>query len=343
LSLELPADPSNVFSVLTKTSTASDGTMVMDEPKTERAADRPAGETPASTAKKELTIYLDGKFVPEADAKVSVFDHGLLYGDGIFEGIRFYNGRVFRLEEHLERLWDSARSICLEIPMGRGEMTEALLETIRRNDLREGYIRLIVTRGVGNLGLNPAQCKRPSVIIIATTIALYPKEVCEAGLTVVTCATRRTSPASLNPAVKSLNYLNNVMARIEANLAGADEALMLNEAGNVAECTADNVFIIKRDQIFTPPISAGALRGITRSVVFDIAAELGLELTEADITRHDVFVADECFLTGTAAELIPVIKADGRMIGAGKPGPITTRMIKRFRELARGTGTPIFE
>jgi branched-chain amino acid aminotransferase len=332
--------------VLTKSSIAG---AVIDEPKrseaTSKVAVKPAIDTEskaAAPAAKELTIYLDGKFVPEADAKVSVFDHGLLYGDGIFEGIRFYNGRVFRLEEHLERLWDSARSICLEIPIGRGEMTEALLETIRQNGLREGYIRLIVTRGVGNLGLNPAQCKRPSIIIIATTIALYSKEVCETGLTVVTCATRRTSPAALNPAVKSLNYLNNVMARIEANLAGADEALMLNEAGNVAECTADNVFIIKRGNIFTPPIAAGALRGITRSVVFDIAAELGLKVTETDITRHDVFVADECFLTGTAAEVIPVVKADGRMIGNGKPGSITTRMIGRFRELTRETGTPIF-
>jgi branched-chain amino acid aminotransferase len=332
--------------VLTKTSTAG---AVIDEPNrsgaTSKVAVKPSSDTQskaAAPAAKELTIYLDGKFVPEADAKVSVFDHGLLYGDGIFEGIRFYNGRVFRLEEHLERLWDSARSICLEIPVGRGEMTEALLETIRQNGLREGYIRLIVTRGVGNLGLNPAQCKRPSIIIIATTIALYSKEVCETGLTVVTCATRRTSPAALNPAVKSLNYLNNVMARIEANLAGADEALMLNEAGNVAECTADNVFIIKRGNIFTPPIAAGALRGITRSVVFDIAAELGLKITETDITRHDVFVADECFLTGTAAEVIPVVKADGRMIGNGKPGSITTRMIGRFRELTRETGTPIF-
>jgi branched-chain amino acid aminotransferase len=323
--------------------------LVIDEPEQAetpaKAPVQPAVDTQSktpATAPKELTIYLDGKFVPEAEAKVSVFDHGLLYGDGIFEGIRFYNGRVFRLEEHLERLWDSARSICLEIPISRAEMTEALLETIRRNDLREGYIRQIVTRGVGNLGLNPAQCKRPSIIIIATTIALYPKEVCERGLTVVTCATRRTSPAALNPAVKSLNYLNNVMARIEANLAGADEALMLNEAGNVAECTADNVFIIKHGHIFTPPIAAGALRGITRSVVFDIAAELGLEIAETDITRHDVFVADECFLTGTAAEVIPVVKADGRIIGNGKPGSITTRMIARFRELTRETGTPIF-
>ena len=332
--------------MLTKTT----GAAVIDEPEqkktTVKAPVKPAADTQKKTAPapaRELTIYLDGKFVPESEAKVSVFDHGLLYGDGIFEGIRFYNGRVFRLEEHLDRLWDSARSICLEIPVSRGEMTEALLETIRRNDLREGYIRQIVTRGVGNLGLNPAQCKRPSVIIIATTIALYPKEVCEKGLTVVTCATRRTGSAALNPAVKSLNYLNNIMARIEANLAGADEARMLNDAGNVAECTADNVFIIKRGQIFTPPISAGALRGITRSVVFDIAAELGIKITETDVTRHDVFIADECFLTGTAAEVIPVVKADGRTIGSGKPGSITMRMIGRFREMTRETGTPIFE
>jgi branched-chain amino acid aminotransferase len=221
-------------------------------------------------------------------------------------------------------------------------MTEALLETIRQNDLRDGYIRLLVTRGVGNLGLNPAQCDRPSVIIIAATIALYPEAMYQNGLTVVTVATRRTNPASLNPAVKSLNYLNNVMARIEANLAGADEALMLNDAGNVAECTADNVFIIKRGQIFTPPITAGALRGITRSVVFEIAAELGLKIIDTDITRHDVFIADECFLTGTAAEVIPVIKADSRPIGNGKPGPITTRITARFRELTRESGTEIY-
>src|ERR1041385_871414 len=321
-------------------------TMVIDEPVTRKGgtkgAAKPADETRSRATTKHSKIYIDGKFFSEADAKVSVFDHGLLYGDGIFEGIRFYNGRVFRLEEHLDRLWDSARSICLEIPMSKSEMTEALLETIRRNDLREGYIRQIVTRGVGNLGLNPTQCKRPSVIIIATTIALYPKEVCERGLTVVTCATRRTGSAALNPAVKSLNYLNNVMARIEANLAGADEALMLNENGNVAECTADNVFIIKKGQIFTPPISAGALRGITRAVVFDIAAEMGISVVEKDITRHDVFIADECLLTGTAAEIIPVIEVDGRRIGSGKPGPISARMIARFRQLTRETGTPIY-
>src|SRR6266699_1300542 len=321
---------------------------VIDEPKThEPAADaviEPVVESrprPA-TGVKEAKIYIDGKFYPEAGAKISIFDHGLLYGDGIFEGIRFYNGRVFRLEEHLARLWDSARSICLEIPMTVRNMIEAVLETIRQNHLRDGYIRLLVTRGIGNLGLNPMQCNSPSVIIIAAMIALYHDSFYRKGLTIVTCATRRSNPAALNPAVKSLNYLNNVMARIEANLANADEALMLNDAGNVAECTADNVFVIKRGQIFTPPITAGALRGITRGIVFEIAAELGIKVLETDITRHDIFVADECFLTGTAAEIIPVVKADGRLIGNGKPGPITARTIARFREMTREMGTPIF-
>jgi len=320
---------------------------VLDEPKIHEpgaeAVTEPAVESRPrrTTGVKEAKIYIDGKFYSEANAKISVFDHGLLYGDGIFEGIRFYNGRVFRLEEHLNRLWDSARSICLEIPMTMQNMTDAVLETIRQNHLRDGYIRLLVTRGIGNLGLNPTQCKSPSVIIIAATIALYHEDFYRKGLTIVTCATRRSSPAALNPAVKSLNYLNNVMARVEANLAGADEALMLNDAGNVAECTADNVFIVKRGQIFTPPVSAGALRGITRSVVFEIAAELGVKVREADITRHDVFVADECFLTGTAAEIVPVVKADGRSIGNGKPGPITARIIARFRQVTRETGTPI--
>ena len=321
---------------------------VLDEPKIHEpgaeAVSEPAVESRPrrATGGKEAKIYIDGKFYSEANAKISVFDHGLLYGDGIFEGIRFYNGRVFRLEEHLLRLWDSARSICLEIPMTMPDMTEAVLETIRQNHLRDGYIRLLVTRGIGNLGLNPTQCKSPSVIIIAATIALYHQDFYRKGLTIVTCATRRSNPAALNPAVKSLNYLNNVMARIEANLAGADEALMLNDAGNVAECTADNVFIVKHGQIFTPPVAAGALRGITRSVVFEIAAELGVKVRETDITRHDIFVADECFLTGTAAEIVPVVKADGRSIGNGKPGPVTARIIARFRQVTRETGTPIF-
>src|SRR5256885_1657121 len=314
--------------------TSDVGGTVIDKPKS-REAVKPAIDKSAAAkpAAKKSQIYVDGEFYAEGEAKVSVFDHGLLYGDGIFEGIRFYNGRVFRLEEHLDRLWDSARSICLEIPMSARAIGEAVLETIRQNDLRDGYIRLIVTRGVGNLGLNPEQCKTPSVIIIAAQIALYSEEMYKRGLTVVTVATRRTNPSALNPAVKSLNYLNNVMARIEANQASADEALMLNDEGNVAECTADNVFIIKRGEIFTPPIHAGALRGVTRSVVFDIAAEIGLKISETDLTRHDVFVADECFLTGTAAEIIPVIKADGGIIGRGKPGSVTTRKNSRFPEL----------
>lgn len=323
---------------------------VLDEPKrhepTANAVVEPAIEgrpRPSAVGVKEAKIYIDGKFYSEADAKVSVFDHGLLYGDGIFEGIRFYNGRVFRLGEHLDRLWDSARSICLEIPITKQSMTEAVLETIRQNHMRDGYIRLLVSRGVGNLGLNPKQCKTPSVIIIAAAIALYHENMYRKGLTVVTVPTRRCSPGALNPAVKSLNYLNNVMARIEADLAKADEALMLNDAGNVAECTADNVFIVKRGQIITPPVTAGALRGITRSVVFEIAAELEIKTLKADITRHDVFVADECFLTGTAAEIIPVVNVDGRSIGNGKPGPITMRIMTRFREMTRETGTPIFD
>src|SRR6184192_2219137 len=232
---------------------------VLDVPKTHRRATEetiePAIESRPrpTTGVREAKIYVDGKFYSEADAKISVFDHGLLYGDGIFEGIRFYNGRVFRLGEHLDRLWDSARSICLEIPMTKEEMTEALLETIRQNHLRDGYVRLLVTRGIGNLGLNPMQCKSPSVIIIVAAITLYHENLYRKGLTIVTCATRRCNPGALNPAVKSLNYLNNVMARLEANLADADEALMLNDQGNVAECTADNIFVVKRSQIVTPP------------------------------------------------------------------------------------------
>ncbi|MBA3963543.1 MAG: branched-chain-amino-acid transaminase [Chthoniobacterales bacterium] len=311
----------------------------MDKPVARTSAAKTSAPGPARKAHR---IYIDGEFFDEAEAKISVFDHGLLYGDGVFEGIRFYNGRVFRMEEHMDRLTESARSICLELPISRPELDEALLETIRQNDLRDGYVRLVVTRGVGNLGLNPIHCKRPSIIIIASTIALYSEEVYRRGLTVVTVPTRRMGPATLNPAIKSLNYLNNVLARLEANLANADEALMLNDAGNVAECTADNVFIVKRGQIMTPPITAGALRGITRAVVFDIAAEIGIKISEPELTRHDLYIADEAFLTGTAAEVIPMIKLDGRSIGNGEPGGITTRVIARFRELTRESGTPIF-
>src|SRR3954452_12206217 len=222
-----------------------------------------------------MKIYVDGAYFSEADAKVSVFDHGLLYGDGIFEGIRIYNGRVFKLTEHLERLWDSARAICLTIPLSVAEMEAAVVETVRQNELRDGYIRLLVTRGKGNLGLSPDRCPKASVIIIAATIQLYPAEIYETGMKMITCATRRTSPAALSPAVKSLNYLNNIMAKIEANHAGADEGLMLNEQGYVAECTGDNIFVIKRGAISTPPITSGGLRGITREVVFEICAEFG--------------------------------------------------------------------
>ena len=287
-----------------------------------------------------MKIYIDGVFYPEADAKISVFDHGLLYGDGVFEGIRFYNGRIFKLEEHIDRLYDSARAILLTIPMTKAEMSAALLESCRQNDLRDGYIRLVVTRGVGDLGLNPKNCKRATVIIIAATIKLYPEELYRTGLDVVTCATRRISPGVFSPAVKSLNYLNNIMAKIEAGNAG--EGLMLNEQGYVAECTGDNIFVLKNGRLITPPISAGALCGITRSVVFDIAAEFGVPVSEPELTRYDIFTADECFLTGTAAEIIPVVKLDLRPIGDGRPGPMTAKFIGRFRELTCASGAPIY-
>lgn len=287
-----------------------------------------------------MKIYIDGEFYDKENAKVSVFDHGLLYGDGIFEGIRFYNGRVRRLEAHMDRLWDSAKALCLTIPMTKAEMTEALLETLRVNGLDDGYVRLVVTRGVGNLGLDPNRCERASVIIIASTISLYPEELYQKGLMIITCATRRMSFAAMPPAIKSLNYLNNILAKIEANQAGAAEALMLNEAGYIAECTADNVFVVKKGRIFTPPVSAGSLRGITRGLVFEIAEELEIPITEVELTRYDVFTADEVFLTGTAAEVVPVRECDTRIIGDGKPGPVTHRVNKRFRELVRSTGTP---
>ncbi len=290
-----------------------------------------------------MKIYIDGSFYSQADAKVSVFDHGLLYGDGIFEGIRFYNGRVFKLTEHIDRLWDSAKAICLTIPMSKAEMEAALLETIRQNGLRDGYIRLLVTRGVGNLGLSPDRCEKASVIIIAATIALYPAEKYETGMVMVTCATRRMSAAALPPAVKSLNYLNNILAKIEANHAGADEGLMLNDEGYVAECTGDNIFIVKNGKAFTPPVYAGGLGGITRQVAIDICEEFGIPLVERELTRYDIFTADECWLTGTAAEVIAAVMLDTRPIGDGKPGPVTQRVVARFREITQSTGTPIYE
>ncbi len=288
-----------------------------------------------------MKIYIDGVLYPEAEAKISVFDHGLLYGDGIFEGIRFYNGRVFRLEEHLERLWDSAKAIRLKIPISLDEMREATLETIRQNHLEDGYIRLLVTRGKGNLGLSPDRCPKATVIIIADKIQLYPVEKYIKGMVMVTCATRRAAPAALLPAVKSLNYLNNVMAKVEATHAGADEGVMLNEQGYVAECTGDNIFVIRKGVVTTPPVYAGALCGITRNVVFEICQDLGIPIRETEMTRYDIYTADECFLTGTAAEVIAAIELDTRPIGDGKPGVITGRIIARFREIAGSTGTPI--
>jgi len=289
-----------------------------------------------------MKIYIDGQFYDKENAKISVFDHGLLYGDGVFEGIRFYNGRVFRLEEHLERLLDSAKAICLDIGMSLAEISEALLETIRQNDLRDGYVRLVVTRGCGDLGLNPNLCPRATVFIIASKIALYPPDKYETGLHVVTCATRRIAHGALSPMVKSLNYLNNILAKIEAQQAGAGEGLMLNEQGYVSECTGDNIFVVRKGAILTPPISSGALAGVTREVVFEIAAEMQIRISEPEMTRYDIYTADECFLTGTAAEVIPAVRLDSRPIGDGLPGPLTKQLIARFHELTAATGTAIY-
>jgi branched-chain amino acid aminotransferase len=288
-----------------------------------------------------MKIYLDGNFVDQSEAKISVFDHGLLYGDGIFEGIRLYQGNVFRLEEHLERLEYSAKAILLKMPWTRKEISDATCETCRQNGLTDGYIRLVVTRGVGDLGLSPWLCPKPSLFIIANKIALYPEEHYTTGLSIVTVPTRRINPAALSPAVKSLNYLNNILAKIEAKQFGALEAIMLNDQGYVAECTGDNIFIIHKGEIITPAASQGALKGITRGTILDIAKELNVPLREADLTRYDVWNSDECFLTGTAAEVIPVVKLDGREIGSGKPGPITQRILTSFRRRVLVEGTKI--
>src|ERR1035441_6361203 len=288
-----------------------------------------------------MKIFMDGKYYSERDAKVSVFDHGLLYGDGVFEGIRAYHGRVFKLKEHIDRLFYSAKAILLEIPMSHAQLMKATVETCRANKLRDGYIRLVVTRGVGTLGLNPRSCKKPSVIIIADKIQLYPQEYYQRGLDIITVPTVRNLHSALNPAIKSLNYLNNILAKIEANNAGVEEAVMLNAEGFVAECTGDNLFIVKNRALFTPPLSAGALYGITRQTVIELAEEAGLKVSEPNLTRYDLFNADECFLTGTGAELIPVVKIDGRVIGTGKPGPITRRLEEDYHALTKVSGEPI--
>jgi branched-chain amino acid aminotransferase len=280
-------------------------------------------------------IYINGEYFSKEDAKISVYDHGLLYGDGVFEGMRIYGGRVFRLREHLLRLWDSAASIGLKIPTPLEQLTSDVNECVAKNGLDEGYIRLLVTRGSGALGLDPYRCSNPQVIIIVDKITLYPQELYEHGLELVTASTIRNHPAALSPRVKSLNYLNNILAKMEGLKAGCVEALMLNHKGEVAECTGDNVFIVKGGRLRTPPIDAGILEGITRNAVLELAREAGIETIETTMTRHDIFIADECFLTGSAAEVIPAVKLDGRDIGDGKPGPITMQLNEAFRELVR--------
>ncbi|MDR1951947.1 MAG: branched-chain-amino-acid transaminase [Elusimicrobiota bacterium] len=290
-----------------------------------------------------MKIYLNGKLVLPQEAKLSVFDHGVLYGDGIFEGIRAYNSRVFRLTEHIDRLWDSAKAINLTIPITKKEMEKAVIETLLANNLKDAYIRLIVTRGVGDLGLDPRKCTEPpSIVIITDNIVLYPEEFYDKGLEVITASTRRVSPDCLSPNIKSLNYLNNILAKMEAVKAGLVEAIMLNAQGYVVECTGDNIFIVKKGILQTPPVSAGALEGITRNAVMELAKnKLKLPVKEALFTMYDVYTAEECFLTGTAAEVIPMVCADSRLIADGKPGKITLTLIDEFKSLARSSGTPI--
>lgn len=283
-----------------------------------------------------LKVWLGDALVEEADAKVSVFDHGLLYGDGVFEGIRVYNHKIFELDAHLDRLFESALAIRLTHPMSKAQLTEAAHRTVEANGIVDGYIRLVVTRGTGTLGLNPFVCKRGLVIIIASTIQLYPEELYEQGMKIISASTMRNHPMALPPQVKSLNYLNNILAKIEALDHGVMEAIMYNHQGNVAEATGDNVFIIKRGVIYTPPVSAGSLAGITRRVVIQLAQEEGLEVVEKDLTRCDLYASEEFFLTGTAAEVIGIVEIDGRRIGAGRPGPITKLLRKRFFDYAQG-------
>jgi branched-chain amino acid aminotransferase len=283
-----------------------------------------------------LKVYISGKLYDKEHARISVYDHGLLYGDGVFEGIRSYGGRVFRLAEHLARLWSSAKAICLAIPITREALEKAVLDTLAANGLSDAYIRLVVTRGAGYLGLDPNKTSDPQVIIITDHITMYPREYYEQGLKIITASTARNHPAALNPRIKSLNYLNNVLAKIEGLQAGCVEALMLNHKGEVAECTGDNVFLVRRGELLTPPTDAGILEGITRQAVMELARAAGIAVRETALSRHDVFIADECFLTGTAAEVVPVVEVDRRPIGDGKPGPITRDLMRRFHDLTRG-------
>lgn len=280
-------------------------------------------------------VWINDKFYEKNEAKISVYDHGLLYGDGVFEGIRIYNGKIFKCKEHVDRLFDSARSICLDIPYDREHIMLAMDECVRINNKVDGYIRLVATRGVGNLGLDPRKCI-PNVIIIVDDIALYPPEHYENGLEIITAATIRNHPAALNPQIKSLNYLNNILAKLEAIRAGCFEAIMLNHKGEVAECTGDNIFVVKNGHMWTTPPDAGILEGITRGVVMELAKQAGIPVEVRTMTRHDIFVADELFLSGTAAELIPVVKCDGRSIGNGTPGPVYRQLLEAFRAYVQG-------
>lgn len=289
----------------------------------------------------EYKVYVNGKFVPESEAKVSVYDHGFLYGDGVFEGIRAYNGRIFRLEEHVDRLYESAKAIALDIPMTKAEMSELLLESCRVNNLRNAYIRPIVARGVGDLGLDPRKCKTPTVIVLAREFGALYGDKYEKGLKLCTVSPRRNSPNSLSPNIKSLNYLNNIMARLEVNAQNCDEGIMLDLQGFVSEATADNIFLLKKGVLITPP-TYNSLKGITRQAVLDIAAEQGFKIQEVPITMFDVYNADELFITGTAAEIAPCVIVDNRVIGDGKPGPLTKKLIDGFRQMTTTTGTPIF-
>ena len=288
------------------------------------------------SSKNTFKIYINGTLFDKEDAKISVYDHGLLYGDGVFEGIRSYGGKVFHLNDHLDRLWNSAKAIILEIPMNKAEMAKAIVDTLEFNKIKDGYIRVVVTRGAGSLGLDPNRCSNPQVIIITDHISLYPAELYEQGLEIITVSTVRNHPAALSPRIKSLNYLNNILAKIEGVQAGCIEALMLNYKGEVAECTGDNIFIVRQGRLLTPPLEACILEGITRDVVIDLGHQAGIVVLETPLTKHDVYIADECFLTGTAAEVVPVVKVDSRMIGSGTPGTITRDLMTRFHKLTRG-------
>ncbi|AKG04753.1 MULTISPECIES: branched-chain-amino-acid transaminase [Salimicrobium] len=287
-------------------------------------------------------IFLSGEFVTKQEASISVYDHGFLYGDGVFEGIRAYEGNIFKLDEHLNRLYDSAKSVMLEIPYSKEELEEIIAETIRKNELESAYIRVVVSRGIGDLGLNPVSCSKPRLVVIAEALSLFSKELYERGVRLASVASRRNRPDVLPPQVKSLNYLNNILVKMEANQAGVDEALMLNDQGYVTEGSADNVFIVKNGKIYTPPVYLGALEGITRNAIIDIADELGYQIMEQPFTRHDVYVADEVFLTGTAAEVIAAVEVDRRIIGDGKPGTITNHLLSEFRKVTTKDGHKVY-